>query len=186
MPAAKARSAIALPTDLRRGLLPPYFKLPPRSFLRGARRRQGVLASLVDDLGVRVLVTAENHQPWTGGVRLDAIPNAKPATHPLAANGLFVIHGSTSALLPSSHTAAIAAGDQFDLLVFPAGGSQIAHLASSYCRYFVTALLRYGLTGLATDDFAVVADALALVRFRLANGSHFGGELADLLLVRSP
>ena len=33
--------------------------------------------------------------------------------------------------------------------------------------------------------FALVADALALVGFGLANRPHFGGELADLLLVAS-
>ena len=41
-----------------------------------------------------------------------------------------------------------------------------------------------GLAFLAADDFVLVADALALVRLRLADGPHLGGELADLLLVR--
>src|SRR5438128_547313 len=41
-----------------------------------------------------------------------------------------------------------------------------------------------GLALLAADHFTVVADALALVRFRLAGGPDFGGELANLLLVR--
>src|SRR5438034_1001766 len=40
-----------------------------------------------------------------------------------------------------------------------------------------------GLAFLAADDFVLVADALALVWFRLAGGPHFGGELAHLLLV---
>src|SRR5271155_5369114 len=36
---------------------------------------------------------------------------------------------------------------------------------------------------LAADHFRIVADALALVRLRLAGGTHVGRELADLLLV---
>src|SRR6476661_881678 len=42
-----------------------------------------------------------------------------------------------------------------------------------------------GLAFLAADLFVLVADALALVRFRRPNVPHLGGELADLLLVRA-
>src|SRR4249920_115454 len=40
-----------------------------------------------------------------------------------------------------------------------------------------------GLAGLAADDLAGVADALALVRLGLARGADLGGDLADELLV---
>ena len=43
-----------------------------------------------------------------------------------------------------------------------------------------------GLAFLAADLFVLVADALALVRFRLAHVANLRRELADLLLVRSP
>src|SRR5205807_1595481 len=36
----------------------------------------------------------------------------------------------------------------------------------------------------AANLFAFVHDSLALVRLRLADGTHFGGKLANLLLVR--
>src|SRR6266446_2167367 len=45
------------------------------------------------------------------------------------------------------------------------------------------AATREGLAFLAPDLFVLVADALALVRFRLAHGPDLGGELSDLLLV---
>src|SRR5579875_297843 len=41
-----------------------------------------------------------------------------------------------------------------------------------------------GFAFLAADLFVLVADTLALVRFRRANVSYLGSELADLLLVR--
>src|SRR4051794_32243114 len=40
-----------------------------------------------------------------------------------------------------------------------------------------------GLAFLAADLLVLVTDTLALVRLRLADGPHLGGELADLLLV---
>src|SRR5947208_3606532 len=41
-----------------------------------------------------------------------------------------------------------------------------------------------GLAFLAADDFVLVADALALVRLRLADGADLGRVLPDRLLVR--
>src|SRR6218665_3090490 len=44
-------------------------------------------------------------------------------------------------------------------------------------------LLLRGLASLATDLLALVTHALPLVRFRFADGTHFGGELTNLLPV---
>ena len=46
-------------------------------------------------------------------------------------------------------------------------------------------LLSIGLAGLATDNLALVPDALTLVRLWFADGSHFGSKLSDLLLINS-
>src|SRR5437764_13898462 len=42
-----------------------------------------------------------------------------------------------------------------------------------------------GLAFLAADNFVLVADALALVGFRLADRANLGGILSDCLLVRA-
>ena len=43
---------------------------------------------------------------------------------------------------------------------------------------------RKRLARLDLDDFLIVSDALALIRFRLADGSHLGGEFTHRLLIR--
>ena len=52
-----------------------------------------------------------------------------------------------------------------------------------YDRCAHVLLTGHGLAGLAADHLAVVANALAFVRLRLADRPDFGGELADHLLV---
>ena len=63
MPAAMARSAIALPTACGRRLVAAVVQLAAQILVGGAGRGQRAAGQVVDDLGVDVLVAAEDAQP---------------------------------------------------------------------------------------------------------------------------
>ena len=80
MPAASARSAIALPIACGRGLVAAVLDVAARGPCRPCWPTASVWpVVVVDHLGVNVLVAAEHAQPRTLGRAADALADAKRA-----------------------------------------------------------------------------------------------------------
>src|SRR5262245_55784079 len=120
---------------------------------RGRRRRQRGTLGVINQLRIGVLQAADNAKSRTTWCATNVLSHAPPPAPPLQIDLLLMIHIRMS---PSPTNSA----DRVQ------------------CRLFCNGLAR-----LAAHLFAFVADALALVRFRLAHRAHFSRELPDGLLI---
>ena len=82
MPAAIARSAIALPTAWAASWLPPVLQLAGQLLVLRRRGRQRLAGQIVDDLDGNVLVAADDAKPRPLGRAANALADAKRATLP--------------------------------------------------------------------------------------------------------
>src|SRR5689334_363569 len=144
--------------SFRGGDVAAVLELAADVLLHARRRCQRLAGVVVDDLGVNVLVGAEHAEPRALGRAENARTDAPLA--PLQSDLLefvFVCH-----VAPGARSFGPALNGRF-LLCRTCAGERLA--------------------GLDLDLFAVVADALALIRLGLADLPHLGGELTDRLLV---
>ena len=136
-----------------------------------AGRGQGRGGQVVDHLGVDVLRAAEDGQAGTFGRPEEPLADAALAPEPAGLDQQVMVGGVHGTILERL-------GKDGDLRPATA-----VHGRVPVGRCGGMLLRAERLAGLAADDLALVADALALVGLGGADLADLGGELADRLLV---
>ena len=166
MPALVARSAIAVPTAWAAAWLPPYLS-EARELLvarRGAGQR--LAFQVVDDLRRDVFMTASDAQARPLERATGTLADTKRATLTLAGDFLLSFHGT-------------------EMVRCFCAKAVLCRTSPAWPPAPTCLLLCRRLAGLAADDFAIVADALAFVGLRLADRPDLGRELAHLLFIHA-